>query len=181
MDRLLLILKMKNLCLCPSELIQVCMFMKLVFLFPHQQIIQVHFLGHFVTACLLAYTVCDGRWKPQCTWQQGNMSGLPLWAALAGGTFFFFNTDVDLLVWKQQTRGVSPWGRRDRKWTQRREDLKCKGESSSSSQQFQCAILPSRSEGVKKKPSTQRDEWFSIKTKEWRVGRILFSLMRVCT
>lgn len=34
------------------------------------------------------------------------MSELPMSAALAGGIFFFFfNTDVDLLVWKQQTHG----------------------------------------------------------------------------
>lgn len=43
------------------------------------------------------------------------------------------------------------------------------GESSSSSQQFQCAILPSRSEGVikkKKKEEAHKDEWVRIKTKE---------------
>lgn len=44
------------------------------------------------------------------------------------------------------------------------------GESSSSSKQFQCAILPSRSEGVikkkEKKEEAHKDEWVRIKTKE---------------
>ena len=54
---------------------------------------------------------------------------------------------------------------------------KCKGESSSSSQQFQCTILPSRNGGLKKrkrKKKNTQDEWFTIKTKEWKEGRISF-------
>lgn len=57
------------------------------------------------------------------------------------------------------------------------------GESSSSSQQFQCAILPSRIEGVKKrkkKKEAHNDEWLRIKkTRNGRRGGFL-SLMKVC-
>lgn len=78
------------------------------------------------------------------------MSGLALRAALAGGAFSFL-----ILMWicscGSSRHGGCPLEAGETESELRgEEDVKCKGGN------FQCAIPPSRIEGVKQKQSTQR-------------------------
>lgn len=76
---------------------------------------------------------------------EGDMSGPPVWAELPVGTLILmWICSCEAAKKKEKKTGVRGCPLGGRKWTQRSEDLKCTGESSSSFQQFQCAILPSR-------------------------------------
>lgn len=107
MDRLLRTPKSESVFLPVKD--QVCMLMKRVFLFPHQQIIQVTFcIVSMPIACLLEkkkQNVMEGE-SHSAPGRKVNMSGPPLWVGCTCW-WHFVNTDVDL----------SPHGRRDRKWT----------------------------------------------------------------
>lgn len=100
-----------------------------------------------------------------CPWLQ---------AALTGWLVALFNTEVELLLWKQQTQGVSPWGRWDRKWTQRCEDLKCKRIKFRLLSAVPVSLPAFKNwGGLKNKTKNYNDGWIRIKNKEWR-ERIFF-------